>query len=117
MNFIKLNGWSLSKEPIKIEQSKSKLKKEDRTIDGTLVVDIIAIKDKVKIEWDYLSSIDLEKLQGLLRETAFVNLEYFDGKTTRIIKAETDELRCVPYYDSRTKDILWKNVVMTFNEV
>lgn len=117
MKFIKINGWSLSREPTSIEQSKVKLKKEDRTIDGTLVVDIIAVKDKIKVQWEALTSEDLAKLQEILHDTRFVTIEYNDGNIFKKTEVETTELRYTPYYVSSTKTIIWNNVVMEFNEV
>ena len=117
MKFIKINGWSLSREPTSIEHSKVKLKKEDRTINGTLVVDIIAIKDKIKVQWEAITSEDLAKLQEILHDTRFVTLEYNDGKEYKRAEVETTELRYTPYYVSSTKTVIWNDVSMEFNEV
>ncbi len=117
MKFIKINGESLSRQPTSIEQRLVKLKKEDRTIDGTLVVDIIGIKNKIKVQWDYISSTDMSKLQYLIAEKDFLTISYQNGKKQENVIAETSELSYTPYYDSRTKSIIWKGVSLEFSEV
>lgn len=44
MIFFKINSKTLSKNPTDIEHGKLTLQNADRTIDGTLAVDIIAVK-------------------------------------------------------------------------
>ncbi len=117
MKFITINGQSLSREPTNIEQSRFKLKKENRTIDGTLVVDIIAIKTKVKVQWDYITSEDMKTLQNLIDGGDFLTISYKNGEQTATMQAEASDLSFTPHYDSKTKSILWKGVSGEFSEV
>ena len=76
-----------SREPTSVDQGETKLKKENRTIDGTLVVDIIAIKNKVKVTWDYITSEDMARLQSAIAKSDFVEVEYNDSKGMMTIVA------------------------------
>ena len=117
MNFIKINGIMLSREPTSVEQGKTKLKKENRTIDGTLVVDIIAIKNKVKVTWDYITSEDMARLQSAIAKSDFVEVEYNDSNGMMTINAESGDLTYTPHYDNRTSTVIWKGVSVEFVEV
>ena len=87
INFITINGIMKSREPTSVDQGETKLKKENRTIDGTLVVDIIAIKNKVKVTWDYITSEDMARLQSAIAKSDFVEVEYNDSKGMMTIVA------------------------------
>ena len=117
MNFIKINGIMLSREPTSVDQGKTKLKKENRTIDGTLVVDIIAIKNKVKVTWDYITSEDMARLQATIAKSEFVEVEYNDSNGMMKITAESGDLSYTPHYDNRTSTVIWKGVSVEFIEV
>ena len=117
MNFIKINGIMLSREPTSVDQGKTKLKKENRTIDGTLVVDIIAIKNKVKVTWDYITSEDMARLQSAIAKSDFVEVEYNGSKGMMKINAESGDLTYTPHYDNRTSTVIWKGVSVEFIEV
>lgn len=115
MTFFRINSKSLSKNPTNIEQGKTKIVKTDRTIDGTLVADIIAIKNKVTVSWDYITSADLAKLIAEVNRDVFPIVEYNEGDTIISMAGHTEELTYAPYYSSRT-GFLWKDVKVSFVE-
>ncbi|MEG2457212.1 MAG: hypothetical protein RSB08_05280, partial [Clostridia bacterium] len=61
MVFFKINSKTI-KQPTEIALSSEVLDKAERTMDGTMVVDIIGSKDKVDVSWDYMTSADLKLL-------------------------------------------------------
>lgn len=121
MILFKINSKTLERNPSSIEQGKFKLQKTDRTINGTMVVDIIAIKNKVTFKWDYLSDSDLRKLVAEIEAISFPVVEYTDPKATtpntlQSIIADTSEINYKPHYDNRTQSIVWKDVSVSFLE-
>ena len=53
MEFFKINGKSI-KAPTEISISYEELDKAERTVDGTMVVDIVGTKRRVDVSWEYL---------------------------------------------------------------
>lgn len=118
MDFFKINSKTLVRNPTEISQSKYKIQKTDRTIDGTLVADIIAIKNKVSFTWDYLTSEDLKKLITEVNGDSFPIVEYRDPDSGELlsITGHAGEITYTPYYDTRIKGVLWKEVNVSFEE-
>ena len=54
MDFFKINGKKI-KAPTELTVSPEVLDKAERTVDGTMVVDVIGTKRKVDVSWEYLS--------------------------------------------------------------
>ena len=117
MILFKLNSKTLCRNPTEINQSKYKLQKTDRAIDGTLVADIIAVKNKVSFTWDYLTTADLRKLIDEVNADTFPTIEYTDpdSSTLKQITGHADDISYRPHYDSRT-GIIWKEVKVSFEE-
>lgn len=118
MVLFKINSKTLSKNPTSINQSKYKLQNTDRTIDGTLVADIIAIKNKVILTWDYLTSADLKKLIDEINGDSFPIVEYADPETNELyqITGHCDDISYTPHYDNSKEVIIWKDVKVSFEE-
>lgn len=60
MDFFKISGKKI-KAPTELTVSPEVLDKAERTVDGTMVVDIIGTKRKVDVSWEYLSKEDTQK--------------------------------------------------------
>lgn len=118
MVLFKINSKTLNRNPTEINQSKYKLQKTDRTIDGTLVADIIAVKNKVSFTWDYLTTADLKKLIDEVNADTFSTIEYTDPDSTTLkqITGHADDISYMPHYDNRTGTIIWKEVKVSFEE-
>jgi hypothetical protein len=118
MDYFKINSKSLTRNPTSISQSKYKIQKTDRTIDGTLVADIIAVKNKVSFTWDYLTTADLKKLTDEVNGSSFPVVEYNDPDSGEMlnITGHAGEITYTPYYDVRTRGLLWKEVNVSFEE-
>ena len=116
MIFFKINSKTLSKNPTDIEHGKLTLQNADRTIDGTLAVDIIAVKDKVIFYWDYMTDTDFQKLKGEISRTAFAVIEYYDENNIyKTITANVNDITYSPYYSKG--QLIWKDVKVDFVEV
>lgn len=121
MILFRINSKALSKNPTSIEQGKFKLQQTDRTINGTMVVDIIAIKNKVTFQWDYMSDSDLRKLLVEIEQAAFPTIEFTDPNasnpnTLLAIIADTSNIDYKPHYDNKSHSIIWKDVSVSFVE-
>lgn len=119
MILFKINSKTLSRNPTSIEQGKFKIQQSDRTINGTMVVDIIAVKNKVNFSWNYMSDSDLRKLLNEINSQTFVTVEYKDPDNENDLKsmiAETSEISYRPHYDNMTQSVIWKEVKVEFLE-
>ena len=120
MIFFRVNSKALSRNPTSVEHGKQKLQNSDRTIDGTLVIDLIAVKDKVTFSWDYMRDSDLRILMVEVQNTAFCTVSYFDSSaaenTMKTITAAPDDISYAPFYNSRTASVMWKDVSISFIE-
>ena len=61
MDFFSINGKSI-KAPTEMTISPEHLDKAERTMDGTMVIDIIGTKKKVDVSWEYLTKEDMKTL-------------------------------------------------------
>lgn len=118
MIFFKINSKSLSKNPTEMTFSNSPIQSTDRTIDGTMVVDIIAVKNVVTVEWAVLDKEDMAKLLNELGKGGFVTIDYYEAKSNSIknITALPSNISYSPFYDYSSDSIIWKNIKITFTE-
>lgn len=117
MVFFRINGKT-PKAPTEITHSKEMLDKTERTMDGTMVVDIIGSKDKVDVSWDYLSDAELKALVKELGGGTFVSIEVNapDHGGIKQITARAENLAYAPYYDWVKAKIMWQSVSVSFVE-
>ena len=116
--YFKINSKTLSRNPNNIEQGKFKLQNSDRAIDGTLVVDIIAVKNKVTFNWDYLTQADMQNLNNEINAVSFPVIEYMDidSNILKCITGYAEDISYKPHYDSRTNSVIWTEVKVSFIE-
>lgn len=121
MNVFKINSQSLSKNPSSMKSGLTRIQKTDRTMDGTLVTDIIAYKNTITVTWDFLQDADLRALVSELKIRAFCTIEYQDPQSSdiselRTITAQPGDLSYQAHYDYGLGEIVWKAVSVTFTE-
>jgi hypothetical protein len=121
MILFKINSKTLSRNPSSIEQGKLKIHQSDRTINGTLVIDLIAMKNKVTVFWNYMPDADLRLLLNEINNTSFPIIEYTDPKTEtpdflKSMTADVSDISYMPHYDATTQSILWKDVKVDYIE-
>lgn len=117
MDFFKINSKSI-KAPTSITFSYESLDKEERTMDGTMVVDILGKKRKVKVDWEYLSKTDLKLLVDETSGTTFVTISFNDTNTGALttMTARAKNLTHEPFYDWARSELMWKSVSIDFEE-
>lgn len=117
MVFIKINSKSI-KQPNEITLSFESLDKFERTMDGTMVVDLIGKKEKVDVRWNYLSDTDMKMLSNEVKGGSFVSVDYCSAENTpmKTIIARATDLQYMPYYDWARKRLMWQNVFVSFSE-
>lgn len=121
MIFFRINSEQLSKNPSSVKNGRTKIQKQDRTMDGTMVVDIIAYKNTVTFTWDVLSDADLRKLLTEITGVSFCNIEYRDAQSvdsTQLFQIEAfpGDISYQPHYDYASDSIVWTSVSITFTE-
>lgn len=117
MNFFSINGKTI-KAPTEITISPEHLDKAERTLDGTMVIDVIGTKKKVDVSWEYLVKEDLKVLTTESGSDRFSLITFHNGETGELetIVARAENLTYMPYYDWARAQLLWKNVQLSFKE-
>lgn len=117
MDFFKVNGKKI-KAPTDITISPELLDKAERTVDGTMVVDVVATKRKVDVSWEYLSKEDMTTLTKTIGIDKFVTISFHDNGTGSLITmtARSEGLTYQPHYDWAKAKIMWKQVSVSFVE-
>lgn len=117
MVFFKINSKSI-KQPTEIALSFESLDKFERTMDGTMVVDLIGKKEKVDVRWNYLPDADMKLLAAEIRSDSFVTIDYASAEqqTIKTITARATDLQYMPFYDWSKKRIIWQGVSVSFLE-
>lgn len=115
--FFKINGKTI-KPPTEISFSFENLDKEERTLDGTMVVDLIAQKRKVDVSWEYLSKEDMAILSAETRNGVFVAVSYNDNSTGALttMTARPQSLTYQPHFEWAKNRLIWKSVSISFVE-
>ncbi len=117
MDFFKVNGYKI-KAPTEITISPESLDKAERTMDGTMVVDIIGSKRKIDVNWEYLSKEDMKTLATAVKNTAFTLVTFHDKDAGELVSitARAEGLTYSPYFDWAKNKLLWKGVAVSFKE-
>ena len=105
MNFFSINGKTI-KSPTEITISPEHLDKAERTLDGTMVIDVIGTKKKVDVSWEYLAKEDLKVLTTESGSDRFSRITFHNGETGELetIVARAENLTYMPYYDWAFKE-------------
>lgn len=117
MIFFRLNSKSVQ-SPKSVSFSYESLDKEERTMDGTMVIDIIGQKRKIVANWDYLSKADMKTLADEINGNTFVTVSAHDTSTGNLetITARAKNFKYEPYYDWSKSRLMWKSVSVDFVE-
>ena len=117
MEFFKING-KIIRAPTELSVSFETLDKAERTVDGTMVVDIIGTKRNVNVSWDYLPKEDMTILSKSVNGDKFAEITYPDDTVGELITmtARSEGLTYQPHYDWAKSQIMWKSVSVRFTE-
>ena len=117
MEFFKINGTAIA-APTEISISLESLDRAERTMDGTMVVDIIGEKRKVDVRWEYLSKEDMSKLSAAIKNSKFATISFHDKETGNITTmiARGENLAYMPFFDWAKNKLIWKSVAVLFKE-
>lgn len=117
MEFFRINGKAF-KSPAEISISPEHLDKAERTMDGTMVIDVIGTKKKVDVSWKYLSKEDLQILSSETGSDRFSDISFHNKETGELetIQARAENLTYMPYYDWSKEKLMWKSVSISFKE-
>ena len=117
MEFFKING-KIVKSPKEITISPEHLDNAERTLDGTMVIDIIGTKKKVDVSWEFLCKEDMTTLTTETGSDKFSEITFHDNKTGELttITARAENLTYMPYYDWTKGQLIWKSVSVSFKQ-
>ena len=117
MDFFKISGKKI-KAPTELSISPEILDKAERTVDGTMVVDIIGTKRRVDVSWEYLSKEDMTTLTKAIGSDKFTVIEFRDTATSNMVTmtARSEGLTYQPHYNWAKAKIMWKSVSVSFTE-
>ena len=117
MDFFKISGKKI-KAPTELSISPEILDKAERTVDGTMVVDIIGTKRRVDVSWEYLSKEDMTTLTKAIGSDKFTVIEFRDTATSNMVTmtARSEGLTYAPHYDWAKSRLMWKSVSVSFTE-
>lgn len=117
MDFFKINGKKI-KAPTELTVSPEVLDKAERTVDGTMVVDVVGTKRKVDVSWEYLSKEDMTVLAKAIGGDKFAEITFHDNGTGSLITmtARSEGLTYAPHYDWAKSRLMWKSVSVSFME-
>ncbi|MDE6604782.1 MAG: hypothetical protein K2K85_02030 [Clostridia bacterium] len=117
MQFFEING-TVIRAPTEIVITPEVLDKTERTMDGTMVVDIIGVKQKINVSWDYLSKADMTVLTKAIGGGTFAKIAYPQDGTGELITmiARAEGLTYQPHYDWAKGELMCKSVAVSFSE-
>lgn len=103
--------------PSGITPSVEIIKNEERSLDGTMNVDVIGRKVRLEVTWDMLDAQTMKQLLDLEQAASVLNIGYYDPKTMgmKAIKAYVDGLEYSPYFEG--ENINWKDISLSLIEI
>lgn len=117
MEFFKINSKTIQ-SPNEINNTFEDLDVIERTMDGTMVVDIIGKKRIVNVNWNYLTKENMTLLSEEIKSSTFVTISFIDKETGTLttMTSKPKNLSYSPYYDWVNDKVLWKDVSLSFVE-
>lgn len=103
--------------PSSISPSVEIIKNEERSLDGTMNIDVVGRKIQLKVTWDMLSEADMQQLLALEQSANVLSVEYYDAKTSGLKKmnAYVNGIEYTPYFQGDV--INWQNVSLSLVEI
>lgn len=117
MQFFKINSKTIQ-SPTEITVSEEDLNKAERTMDGTMVIDVIGKKTKLDVNWEYLRKEEMQLLRSVVNGGTFVTVSYHSPETGEMVTmtAQAEGFSFQPYYDWAKGELLWRGVSVSFTE-
>ena len=114
MQNLKVNTTVLSgtKEPSTISPSTTIKRNTERSLDGTLNVDIVYEKATVDIAWDFLDNNDFETILNLFPKDTTIQVSLFEN-TAREYYVES--ISYSPFY--LNDELCWQNLQISITEI
>ena len=93
------------------------VKNEERSINGTMNVDIVARKVKLEISWSFLDATNMAIVTTIAEKSSAFEVTYTDAKNSEdnTITAYVSNLSYTPYFVG--DKINWKDVKLELNEI
>lgn len=117
MIFLKINDTNIA-SPKEISHSYENLDSVERTMDGTMVVDVVGKKLKIDVFWDALSKEDMEMLNSQIQTSQFVSISYRNIENGSLVNlvARPKDMNYSVGYDWTKDKVIWRSVSLSFEE-
>jgi hypothetical protein len=111
-------------EPNLVNPGKEIIKSAERTIDGTMAVDVSAVKNKLDVIYSVLKQEDFKEILKLTDITNFPegliidylgNMDKNQKEATEDKKWYLDDIKYTPFFLGNEHK--WQNVILTFIEI
>lgn len=79
---VTIDGQAISPNPSAIERGKFRLTKAERTADGTMVMDLIAVKHRIELRWNRIAEDAYRTILEHLEDGVFHAVAYPDPQAT-----------------------------------
>lgn len=110
---ITINGQAIAGSTI--ETGIFRISNAERTMNGRMVMDIIAIKRQHTLKWESISAPDLKVVLDLLEATTFQSLSYPDPQSAtgqRTITVYTGDIKLGNFYNDHAGIRIWTEVTI-----
>lgn len=114
MQNIKINTTILSgtKEPSNISPSTTIKRNTERSLGGTLNVDIVYEKASVNITWDFLNNDDFESILNLFPKDTTIQVSFFEKEAKEYY---VESISYSPFY--KNDELCWHDLQISITEI
>lgn len=114
MQNLKVNSTVLSgtKEPSSISPNTTIKRNTERSLDGTLNIDIVYEKATVEISWDFLDNNDFDTIIKLFPKNETIEVALFEKDAKEYY---VENISYNPFYLNDT--LCWQNLQITITEI
>ena len=110
---ITINGQAIAGSTI--ETGIFRMSTAERTMNGRMVMDIIAIKRQHTLKWEVISAPDLKTILDILESAVFHTLDYPDPQSMtgqRTITVYTGDIKMGNFFTDRAGIRQWTDVTI-----
>ena len=114
MQNIKINSMILSgsKEPSTISPNTTIKRNTERSLGGTLNIDIVYEKSSVDITWDFLNNADFETILNLFPKNSTISVSLFEKPNKEYY---VENISYMPFY--KNDELCWQNLQISITEI
>lgn len=117
--YLKIGGTEFSGElaPDIVTPKTEIINNSERSIDGTMNIDIVARKVSLEIEWSVLRADYMSVVNKIAESTGVYEVTFISPETSlpKTIIAYVEDFSCTPFFVG--SQLQWKNISLTLTEI